>query len=220
MFKGDNHHDNVEIYGKSNGDNNGSTGKIDYQNYTYKVVKIGSQWWMAENLRSDRYNDGTAIQIRTDDEEWKSSPNGAWCNYENDSAKGNRYGKLYNWLAVKTGKLAPQGWHVPSDDDWSALTEYLKGISVAGGKMKETGEEHWEARNVGATNESGFTALAGGCRNEKGLFDFIRKYGYFWSSSEKDDDTVWSRKLGYYGTDVLRYQYKKLYGVSVRCVKN
>ncbi|ABL65608.1 hypothetical protein Cpha266_1586 [Chlorobium phaeobacteroides DSM 266] len=213
-------HAEYQIYGKSNGDYDGSTGKMDYQGYTYKVVRIGALWWMAENLRCTKYNDGSAIQEVTDNSAWKSSSIGALCDYGNNPANGNVYGKLYNWHSVKTGKLHPPGWHIPGDKEWTALTDHLKGISVAGGKLKETGIEHWEAMNVGATNESGFTALGGGNRNETGAFDFIRKYSYFWSASEKDDNSAWARKLGYYGTEVLRYNYSRNCGFSVRCVRN
>jgi uncharacterized protein (TIGR02145 family) len=209
-----------EIYEKSNGDLEGSTGKIDYQNHTYAVVRIGNQWWMAENLRSDTYNDGTPILNLPDRQAWKASTEGAWCAYGNDSLKGDTYGKLYNWPAVNSGKLAPPGWRVPSDDDLIILIERLGGMSEAGGKMKETGDAHWEARNVGATNESGFTAFGSGYRNENGAFAFLGKYTYFWSASEKDSTTAWARKLVYYGTDVLRYGYGKNSGFSVRCVRN
>lgn len=118
-----------EIYDKSHGDLSGSTGKMDYQGYTYNVVKIGTQWWMAENLRATRYNDGSEIPHVIDAKEWmrlKKTQSGAWCNYNHDPAFGNEFGLLYNWYAVNTEKLAPPGWHVPSNDDWVTFM----GISI------------------------------------------------------------------------------------------
>lgn len=117
-----------EIYAKSHGDLSGSTGKMDYQGYTYKVVKIGTQWWMAENLRATRYNDGTEIPHVMADKEWKrlkKTKSGAWCNHNNDPAYGIETGRLYNWYAVNTGKLAPPNWHVPSKEDWLTLVKNL-----------------------------------------------------------------------------------------------
>ena len=117
-----------EIYAKSNGDLNGSTGKMDYQGYTYKVVKIGTQWWMAENLRATRYNDGTEIPHVMSHKEWrrlKKTKSGALCNYNNDPAFGNEFGILYNWYAVNTGKLAPPGWHVPNNEDWQIFANNM-----------------------------------------------------------------------------------------------
>jgi uncharacterized protein (TIGR02145 family) len=193
---------------------------MDYQGYTYKVVMIGTRWWMAENLRCTKYSDGTSIPDVADKTAWKSSGSGSLCDYENNPANGGVYGKLYNWHTVQTGKLSPPGWHVPADKEWATVTDYLGGIAVAGGKLKESGVEHWEATNVGATNESGFSAFGGGNRNEAGAYGFIRKYGYFWSSSEKDGITAWARKIGHYGTEVLRHHYDMNCGFSVRCVRN
>lgn len=136
----------------------GQTFIADADGNTYKIIKIGDQVWTAENLRTTRYNDGTEIPLVTDYTAWTNltTPAYAWTN--NDIGNKSVYGALYNWFAVKTCKLCPSGWHVPTDAEWTILENHLGGISVAGGKMKETGTEHWFAPNTDATNESGFTA--------------------------------------------------------------
>jgi uncharacterized protein (TIGR02145 family) len=140
-------------------------------NEQYKTVKIGNQIWMAENLRSTKFNDGTAIPFIEDKKTWRKLTVPAYCVYDNDMDKHKMiYGNLYNWYVVNMGKLCPAGWHVPTHDEWTALSVYLGGESVAGGKLKETGTIHWKSSNDGATNESGFTALPGGIRNLYGNF--------------------------------------------------
>lgn len=136
----------------------GQTFIADADGNTYKIIKIGDQVWTAENLRTTRYNDGTEIPLVTDYTAWTNltTPSYAWTN--NDIGNKSVYGALYNWFAVKTCKLCPSGWHVPTDAEWTILENHLGGITVAGGKMKETGTEHWFAPNTDATNESGFTA--------------------------------------------------------------
>ena len=143
----------------------GQTFIADADGNTYKIIKIGDQVWTAENLRTTRYNDGTEIPLVTDYTAWTNltTPSYAWTN--NDIGNKSVYGALYNWFVVKTCKLCPSGWHVPTDAEWTILENHLGGISVAGGKMKETGTEHWFAPNTDATNESGFTALPGGWRD-------------------------------------------------------
>jgi uncharacterized protein (TIGR02145 family) len=143
----------------------------DVDNNTYKVVKIGTQVWMAENLKTTRYNDGSAIPLVTDNTEWNNltTPGYSW--YNNDSATyAQTYGALYNWYTVETGNLCPTGWHVPSDAEWTTLTDYLGGEAIAGGKLKETGTAHWDSPNTGATDETGFTAFPGGNRTKNGPF--------------------------------------------------
>ena len=148
----------------------------DQDGNVYKSVTIGTQTWMAENLRTTKYNDGTDIPNVIDDVKWRNLTTGAYCNLLNieNSDIIAVFGRYYNWYAVNTGKLAPKGWHVPTDAEWTKLTTYLGGDNIAGGKLKETGDDHWSAfwgapgeskLNNGATNESGFTALPGGLRN-------------------------------------------------------
>ena len=141
------------------------TGTVtDADGNTYRTIKIGNQWWMAENLRTTRYRNGDPIPTVTDNFTWGHLLTGACCSYDNDSSMVFTYGRLYNWHAVSDGRgLAPLGWHVPSDADWGTLVEYLGGSAVAGGKMKEAGTAHWLSPNTGATNESAFS----GCRADR-----------------------------------------------------
>ncbi len=162
----------------------------------YRTVQIGTQTWMAENLN---YN-----------------CSGSYC-YNNDPANGEIYGRLYTWDAAKTA--APAGWHLPTDAEWQTLVGYLGGSSVAGGKMKETGTEHWYSPNI-ATNESGFTALPGGSRRGSEAFYNLGRYADFWSATENSSSYAWYRYLCYHRSDVYRYYYYKSRGFSVRCVKD
>jgi len=164
---------------------------------TYKTIKIGNQIWMAENLS---YNPG----------------NGSWA-YDNNSSNEAIYGRLYNWETAKT--VCPSGWHLPNDDEWIELTDYLGGKEVAGGKLKEIGEIHWLSPNRGATNENGFTALPGGYRNYNGKFFDIGYGGYFWSTTE-DSNYAWPRLVSYNDINVLRSTNYKEEGFSIRCVKD
>ncbi|MBK9327803.1 MAG: fibrobacter succinogenes major paralogous domain-containing protein [Sphingobacteriales bacterium] len=134
----------------------------DIDGNVYNVVKIGNQCWMKENLKTTRYNDGSAIPTGLSNTAWEATTNGAYAIYDNNAANNTTYGKLYNWYAVNTGKLAPAGWHVPTDAEWTTLTTYLGGVRVAGGPMKAT--TLWASPNVGATNSSGFTGLPAGYR--------------------------------------------------------
>ena len=156
----------------------------DIEGNVYHIVRIGNQVWTSENLRTTRYNDGTSIPLVTDNSDWGNLNSGGFCWYDNDSISyKNAYGALYNWNAVNTGKLAPVGWHIASDEDWTILISYLGGDSVAGGKLKEKGTTHWAVPNAGATNESGFTAIPGGYRHMNGEFFEIGQSSNLWSST-------------------------------------
>lgn len=193
----------------------------DQDGNVYKTVTIGTQTWMAENLRTTTYNDGTAIPNVTDNDSWVSSTR-AYCNYNNTTRTDTiaTYGRLYNWYAVNTGRLAPKGWHVPTDAEWTTLTTYLGGESVSGGKLKETGTTHWTTPNTGATNETGFTALPNGYRNGLGTYSNIGRSGYWWSSTENSSTGAWSSSMYYNDTDVYRSLFNKRYGFSVRCIRD
>jgi uncharacterized protein (TIGR02145 family) len=194
----------------------------DIDGNVYHIVTIGSQVWMAENLRTTRYNDGTLIPKITANQTWYMSNSGAYCWYNNDSSAYEiPYGKLYNWYAVNSGKLCPTGWHVPSDSEWKTLGDYLGGDLVAGGKLKEAGKMHWSAPNTGASNESGFTALPGGFRMENG-FGFKGEMTYWWSSTEYTSTTAWTRCVYYMSGSLSKDKTGPLKsgGISVRCVKN
>lgn len=187
----------------------------------YNVVIIGAQMWMQENLRTTRFNDDSDIPLVTGNYEWTLLSSPAYCYYNNDENNyRDRYGALYNWHAVNTGILCPQGWHVVSDGGWSDLTAYLGGENIAGGKLKEDGTELWEPPNSEATNETDFRAVPGGFRNETtGAFSEIGQNSYYWTSTENSTDDSWLRSLHYNDGNVSRTYGSKRQGYSVRCVK-
>jgi uncharacterized protein (TIGR02145 family) len=187
---------------------------------TYKTVQIGTQTWMAENLKTTKYNDGSAIPLVTDNVAWAAltTPGFAW--YNNDSVTNSAtYGALYNWYSVNTGKLCPTGWHIPSDAEWSVLTAYL-GEQSAGGKLKELAYSHWNIPNAGATNETRFTAVPGGYRDLGGTFWYQADAGYWWSSVESNISRAWGRAIYYHSVPVSRGDEYKQGGLSIRCLKD
>jgi uncharacterized protein (TIGR02145 family) len=183
----------------------------------YTTVTIGTQVWMKENLKTTKFNDGIAIPLVTG-LEWRYLTTPGYCWYNNNEAGfKNIYGALYNWYTVNTGKLCPLGWHVPSDSEWSTLTNF---IGEAGGKLKEAGTAHWPSPNTGATNETGFTALPGGVRYYGGSYEGAGNTGYWWSSTGYNTMGIY-RAMNYF-SDVVgsgNDMYKE-YGFSVRCIKN
>ena len=198
----------------------------DAEGNSYKTVTIGTQTWMAENLKVSKYSDGTTIPNITDNTQWRNNTTGAWSYYNNDAAKNAKYGKLYNWYAVSkttngNKNVCPTGWHVPSDSEWTVLTEYLGGLSVAGGKMKEVGTTSWNNPNMYASNTSLFTGLAGGIRDYNGNYFYIGGYGgYWWSSEENNDLFAWYRNLISNNGNAYRSDEYKINGLSVRCLKD
>jgi uncharacterized protein (TIGR02145 family) len=193
----------------------------DTDGNVYKTVTIGKQVWMAENLKTTKFNDGTAITLVADDQAWGGLTLPAFCWYNKDAAANkNTYGALYNWFTVNTNKLCPKGWHVSTDAEWTTLTTFLGGESVAGGKLRETGITHWEKPNTGATNESGFTTLPGGYRNNHGAFANINFFGFWWTATENVPTASWCRTMGCTGSNVLRIFSLKKNGYSVRCIKD
>lgn len=199
----------------------------DMEGNIYKTIQIGSQIWMAENLKTTKYNDGTDIPNVTDHTEWINLETPGYCWYINDAKYKNIFGALYNWYAVNTDKLCPSGWHVPSEDEWTALTNYLGGDSAAAGHLRETDLTHWVYANSGVTNSSGFTALPGGYRyfNDQGYF---RELGYgaeFWSSTEYPENSfssAFARRFYYITWSGILDSgvYPKKSGFSCRCVKD
>ncbi|MBN2764217.1 MAG: hypothetical protein JXR41_14080, partial [Bacteroidales bacterium] len=193
---------------------------IDIIGNVYPTVIIGTQTWMAENLKTTRYNDGTTIPLVTDNYEWSNLATPAYCWHSNDEAANKyMYGALYNWYTVETGKLCPAGWHVPTNDEWITLTEYLGGESIAGGKLKEAGLEHWTNPNIGATNETGFTALPASYRNYDGLFNIIGESGLWWSSKETSINNAYNRYIIHDYSNVWKISTSKRIGYSIRCLK-
>jgi uncharacterized protein (TIGR02145 family) len=191
----------------------------DNDGNTYKTILIGTQTWMARNLKTTKYNDGTSIPLVTDAAAWSSLLTPACCWQNNDPARKVTYGVLYNWYAVKTGKLCPTGWHVPSDAEWTELIEYLGGENIAGGKLKESGLRHWNSPNSGATNETYFWALPGGDRLDgpDALFDNLGEMGCWWTTTF-DENCATIRLMNYNSDHVQKFFFPKKRGLSVRCV--
>lgn len=200
---------------------------IDQEGNIYKTIKIGNQTWMVENLRTTHYRNGDPIENVKNDEIWTTTTTGAYCNYENtlDEKIIATKGRLYNWYAVSDFRnIAPCGWHIPTDEEWSVLVTYLGSESIAGGKLKEKGILHWMTDNIGASNESGFTALPGGNRDQYyGIFDGQDHNGFWWSSTEDSNTHSWYRFLNNQLSSVGRFSWdvgNKSSGFSVRCIKD
>lgn len=193
-------------------------------------VTIGTQVWAAKNLDVATYSDGTPIPEVTDATAWQNLTTGAWCYYENNTANGTTYGKLYNWYAVAgihdndpntpNKKLAPTGWHVPTNAEWTTLIDFLGGEDEAGGKMKATGTSLWMAPNTAATNSSGFTGLPGGARDYFGIFFGKGETAFLWSSSEQITTHAYKYQLFFYDSTFYTYADTKNQGFYVRCLKD
>lgn len=193
----------------------------DIEGNTYRVIRIGSQLWMVEDLKTTTYNDGTPIPNVTDNGEWNNLTTGAYCWYDNDEASyKDTYGALYNWYAVETDKLCPTGWHVPSDAEWNTLVTFLGGASLAGGKLKEAGTQHWASPNTGATNETGFTALPAGDRRSHGEFLDIEYRCCWYTSTRANASNAYFRELVYNHSRIDRWGAPYLIGISVRCIQD
>jgi len=200
----------------------GTTTITDIDGNIYEIIRIGSQWWMAENLRVARYRNGDAIPNVADANAWPNLTTGAYCNYDNSETNFVTYGRLYNWYAANDSRgIAPAGWHIPSDAEWQTLTDYLGGNDIAGGKMKEAGTMHWIAPNIGATNESGFSGLPGGSRTPSQIgYRYIGSLAHFWSLTEVSGDNVLYRPLASENTYAGANTVAKQYGFSIRCIKD
>jgi uncharacterized protein (TIGR02145 family) len=194
----------------------------DGDNNNYPVVQIGSQWWMADNLKTTKYKDGsTGIPLKTDNTEWSNLVTPGYCWYNNDAATYKAtYGALYNWYTAHTENLCPTGWHMPTDLEWTTLTDFLGGVSIAGGKLKETGLNHWFDPNDGATNATGYTALPGGYRSNGGTFSYIYSGGIWWSATESDVTIAWGRDISFGNSFVNRNYFNENLGLSVRCLQD
>lgn len=193
----------------------------DQDGNTYTTIVIGTQEWMAENLKASHYRNGDLIPLVTNDSTWSILSTGATSWYNNDSATYNcPYGKLYNWYAVADSRnVCPSMWHVPSDSDWIKLTNYLGGETVAGGKMKSLGLQYWISPNTAADNSSGFSGVPGGYRRYNGSFSI----GYlcnWWSSTEVFSNQSTYRQIRYTSGVVIRSSEYNSYGFSVRCIKD
>jgi len=204
------------------------TGFVSYSNA--QTVTIGSQVWMTKNLDVSTFRNGDPIPEAKTDKKWKKlgeSKQPAWCYYNNDPANGAKYGKLYNWYAVNDPRgLAPEGWHIPSDAEWTQLMDFLGGVSIAGVKIKSTsGWNDYFDKNGNGTNTSGFNGLPGGFCMENGSiwgdagsFHWVGRYGCWWSSTETNTNDAWYRSPEYKGGNVARNHHNKQAGFSIRCI--
>lgn len=211
---------NKENMVPANTNGNAQTSQLaanDNEDLAINAVRIGKQIWQKKDLATSYYRNGDKIPEVKDPSKWASLTTGAWCYYNNDPANG----KLYNWYAVHDSRgLAPKGWHIPTDDEWTTLTNYLGGFEVAGGKLKETGTSHWNDPNADAINSTGFTALPGGTRYYLGNYFDAGGYGYWWSSTEASDGAAFYRYLTYFYGAISGGSDYKTNGFSVRCIKN
>ncbi|MBA7520567.1 hypothetical protein ES705_12663 [subsurface metagenome] len=194
----------------------------DIDGNVYQTITIGTQTWMAENLATTTYNNGTAIPLAVDNSDWLFISTAAYCNYDDNESFVDTYGRLYNLYAVTSPyHICPTGWHIPSDEEWTILETYLGGSTVAGGKLKETSYAHWNSPNSEATNESGFTALPGGSRGaDFGDYGGMGYWGYWWSSTYDIHDTYWIRVMFYDSGEISRVSRRGATGYSVRCVRD
>jgi uncharacterized protein (TIGR02145 family) len=200
-----------------------TTPLTDVDGNIYYTTRIGDQVWITENLRTTKLNDKTSISNITDNSIWSTLSTPAYSWYRNqETVDDQKYGVLYNWFTINTGKLCPAGWHVPDEEEWSVLTEYLGGEWEAGGKLKEQGLVHWISPNTGALNIFGFTALPAGYRTglSSGTFRAKGYIGWWWSSTEVDAIWARNRTLAYDAMEIARGQGLKKNGYSVRCLKD
>lgn len=194
----------------------------DIDGNLYHTVTIGSQVWLVENLKVTHLNDGSVIPEITDNNAWGALTTPGYCWYNNNySTYGSVFGGLYNWYAVNSGKLCPQGWHVPTSAEWATLTDYLDGEDEAGGKLKEAGTTHWLTPNTDATNETGFTALPGGSRYYVGYFQLnINENGYWWSSTGYSSTYATYIVMTFTNSSAWTNGNYKEAGFSVRCIQD
>jgi len=191
---------------------------VYYKEQSYQTVMIGEQCWFAENLNAGNYTGGSSNQYDNGYIE-------KYC-YGEDTAKCTEYGGLYQWDEAMnystTGNqgICPDGWHIPDQSDWDILTDYLGGLAVAGGEMKESGTSHWNPPNQGANNSAGFTPLPAGYRDNTGVFIYIGSSALFWTSDSYSSQNTWFKRINYFNSELITYHYSKELGLSIRCLKN
>jgi uncharacterized protein (TIGR02145 family) len=195
----------------------------DIDGNIYTTVKIGTQTWMKENLKTTKYRNGDPIGTTTPatlDVSAETSPKYQWA-YAGNESNASTYGRLYTWYAATDSRgICPTGWHVPTDAEWTTLTSLLGGETGAGAYLKETGTSHWYSPNTGATNSTGFTALGGGYRVDNGPFSAIGSYGTWWTSTESAVNNAWFRFMYWITSDVNRNNGSKAHGLSIRCIRD
>ena len=206
----------------------------DIDGNTYITVKIGEQWWTAENLRVTHYRNGDAIPNVVENSEWRNLTTGAYCAYNNDENIADIYGYLYNWYVIKDQRqIAPEGWHVSSDGDWLKLEEQMGMVGEyfgwksaspnfdQGGRLKEAGTLHWSGENTGATDEIGFCALPSGFREDKyGSFKWFGNFAYFGTRTYNSNNEYFMRALAFNSTEIFRNSLNVKTGLSIRLVKD
>ncbi len=231
-----------EIKFKTLPDYDGQKGTVtDVDGNGYTTVGIGGQMWMAENLKTTAFNDGTSIPLTTDDAAWSALTSPGYCYWGNDPAKITTYGNLYNWYTIDSSSngnrnVCPDGWHVPTDNDYVILNDFLEETSagkwsmdiettygdIPGNMLKEVGTIHWNSPNA-ATNSTGFTALPGATRYENGFYDLLGTYGSWWSSTKDPYNDGYSGQMSLHnnnGMMNLNGGWTWTTGLSVRCIKN
>ncbi|MBQ7735152.1 MAG: fibrobacter succinogenes major paralogous domain-containing protein [Bacteroidales bacterium] len=188
----------------------------------YKTVVIGSQTWMAENLKTTKYANGNSIKNVTGKQEWVDCKSPAYCWYDNNSGNKNEYGALYNWYAINAGNICPKGWHVATDADWNTLENKVGGRDKAAQALREEGTKHWKDALDGANNDYGFNLIAGGFRNPYGDFTWQTVDAGYWTATGKNQSIsyAWNRTAYYYDAHLNRHEVQKCIGYSVRCVKD
>jgi uncharacterized protein (TIGR02145 family) len=192
----------------------------DQDGNIYKTITIGSQTWMAENLRTTKYRDGSRINMSIED--WSDWTQGYFCEYNNTRNPDSiaTYGRLYNWNALNSSRnIAPTGWRVPTQEDWETLIAFLGGGAFVGGKLKEIGVTHWNDPNLEANNESGFTALPGGYRADNGGFLGMGQNANFWTNLELSSNSGQNFNLSAGAGGVGSYLGFKSFGFSLRLIK-
>ena len=206
-----------------NPDYTGQVGQvIDIEGNVYKTIGIGSQIWMAENLKTVLLNDNSPIPIILNDSIWASLHSPGYCWYNNDSTYNKKiYGALYNFYVIETGLLCPTGWHIPDESEWNTLGSFLGGDEIAGGKLKDYYTSYWKEPNPCLANNYGFCALPGGKRlTYSGRYFEIGERGYWWTNTSKNDFYAYSRSMFYADKSLSNFESRKIIGCSVRCIKD
>jgi len=201
----------------------------DQQGNVYKTIVIGTQEWMAENLKTSIYRNGDAITNVTNYIQWNGLSTGAWCYFDNEDQYECPYGKLYNWYAVTDARnICPTGWHVPSDTEWSLLINHLDPdanggsnfSNTAGGKMKSAGTPYWIPPNQNASNESGFSGTPSSFRYDAGDFGLVGYFAFWWSATDQNLSNAYNRYLDFANGSANRSLYNKAHGFAARCVRD
>lgn len=205
-------------YNNAAGNSVGNT-VTDIDGNEYKVVTIGNQVWMAENLRTTKYNNGTSISVVTDKDTWQNLTSAGMCWYDFEQGKySSVYGALYNGYVIETDKVCPTGWHVPTDKDWDELQQPYG--AYAGIQLKEQGNHHWKDNSPKVTNETGFTALGSGYINSVGYFNSINGTGVWWTKTAASQTDLATRAMWGNNNSLGKGRYPKKSGNSIRCIKD